>query len=453
MNKVNWFKIMGSSILVSIACLDPGNLLGDINVAQEMSYKGIWVITMAHILLYFFQELAFVVSCKSGNDLGQLIRLNYQSKTKYFIWLSSELAIISADIQEVLGAVIAFNLLTGISNLVGIPIIIVIVMLILFLQEFGQKAFEFSFLIMVAVMGISFIVNFILSKPDWEPFFGGFIPSVPRSWEFTAVIGSIIMPQNIFLQSSLVQTRMHLKHPTKTFIKIFKIETMFILFVSCLINIALTSTFADPKYADEKIDLEDVHTELAKYLPACSFYFWAFGLLASGISSTGSGALTGQYLMDGIFNLRISRIKRVLITRLITLVPCYLIVVFLDVNKIMSLLNIIQFVQLPFVIVPLLKFSCSEKIMVGKTYKRGKIIFLIICSVVLQLINIYSIGAVISDFNLYFKLLVILLIILQFVFITYLAYTKIEESSDNWTKEQGQLPDTVSSSKEALMDN
>ena len=388
MNKVNWFKIMGSSILISIACLDPGNLLGDINVAQEMSYKAIWVITMSHILLYFFQELAFVVSCRSGNDLGQLIRMNYSTKTKNFIWISSELAIISADIQEILGAVIALNLLTGVSNLLGIPIIIVIVMGILFLQEFGQKAFEFSFLIMVAILGISFIVNFFLSKPDWAPLFDGFIPNIPRSWEFTAVIGSIIMPQNIFLHSSLVQTRMHHKHSKNTFIKIFRIETVVILIISCIINVCLASTFADPKYADVKIDLEDVHKELAKYLPASSFYFWAFGLLASGISSTGSGALTGQYLMDGIFNMRFSRIKRALITRLITLVPCYLVVVFFDVNKIMSLLNIIQFVQLPFVIVPLIKFACSKKIMVGNTYSMRKIVFLIFCSILLPLDSI-----------------------------------------------------------------
>ncbi len=137
MSKKQWMQIVGSAVLISIACLDPGNLLGDIQIAQDMHYKSIWVILLAHFLLYFVQELAFVVGCVAEHDLGELIGLNYPWKIKIFIWLSSEFAIIAADIQEILGAVIALKILLGISVNFGIPIIIIIVILILFAQELG----------------------------------------------------------------------------------------------------------------------------------------------------------------------------------------------------------------------------------------------------------------------------------------------------------------------------
>ena len=426
MHTRDYLKIMGSAIIISIACLDPGNLLGDIQIAQSMSFKASWVILMAHFLLYFFQELSFVVSVRSGNDLAQLIRLNYPNGLKLFIWISSELAIISADVQEILGAAIALNILTGLSNLIGIPLIMFIVIGILFLQECGQKLFESAFFMMVGILSVCFFINFFMVKKEWPAFFDGFIPDIPRSWEFTAVIGAIIMPQNIFLHSSLVLTRRNMDYPQNSLIRAFRIETVLILIMSCLINIAVTSTFADPFYKDKNITLENTHIYLVENLKEVSKYLWGFGLLASGISSTSSGALTGQYLMEGIFNFRLSRIIRSIVTRAITLIPCYLIILFFNVNRIMNLLNIIQFVQLPFALIPLMKFAYSNTIMDYKRYSARKMAFLVICSIFLQVINIYSMLEVAREMNAFWKIVIGVLIVGQLMFIVFLSQIKIK---------------------------
>jgi NRAMP (natural resistance-associated macrophage protein)-like metal ion transporter len=158
-------------------------------------------------------------------------------------------------------------------------------------------------------------MNFFESKPPFGKILDGFVPSIPKSLSFTGVIGAIIMPQNIFLHSSLVQTRKDLNFPAKTKIRMFIYETITILIISCLINFTICSLFAHPKYKDVDITLETVGDYLVDFLPQVSTIFWGLGLFASGISSTASGALTGQYLMNGIFNFKFSRIKRIIITR------------------------------------------------------------------------------------------------------------------------------------------
>ena len=425
MTRKQWFQLLGSAILISIACLDPGNLLGDIEIAQEMHYKSIWVLFLSHILLYFVQELAFTVAANSDKDLAQLIRLNYSPGMKIFLWISSEVAIISADIQEILGAVIALKLLTGIPTNWGIPIIIIIVILILFVQELGQKIFELCFVIMVAVLGVCCYINFAMSKPKFEDVAWGFVPNLPSSWKFAAVIGAIIMPQNIFLHASLVHTRSHIDVRKSQLLKVFKIETIVILIISFLINLSLVGIFANPKFDDKDITLENAGNYLAEFLPSASKYFWAFGLLASGISSTTTGALTGQYIMNGMFNFKFSRIKRSLITRLITIVPCYIIIAAINVDDIMNMLNIIQFIQLPFVIIPLLKFSYCKKIMKNEMYSKAKLIFLCVLFFFLQVINIYSIISSFEDFTTLWKVVGWIFLIVYTCFCFYLILTKI----------------------------
>lgn len=198
-------------------------------------------------------------------------------------------------------------------------ITILVVIGILSVQEVGQKIFEYIFAGMVFVMLLTFSINFFCSSPPFLKILEGFVPNIPRSLSFTGVIGAIIMPQNIFLHSSLVQTRKDLDFSPQTKIRMYSIETVVILLVSCFINLTICSLFADPKYKDVEITLENVGDHLVDFLPSVSKVFWGIGLFASGISSTSSGALTGQYLMNGIFDFQVSRIKRIIITRC----PCF----------------------------------------------------------------------------------------------------------------------------------
>lgn len=192
---------------------------------------------------------------------------------------------------------------------------IVIVIAMLSIQELGQKVFELIFAVMVLMMFVCFSVNFFYNSPPILKLLDGLIPNLPNSISFTGVIGAIIMPQNIFLHSSLVQTRKDQGFPKKTMIHMFMVETIVILILSFFINFTICTLFADPKYKDENIILENVGDYLVAFLPSVSKYFWGLGLLASGLSSTASGALTGQYLMNGIFDFKVSRMKRIVLTR------------------------------------------------------------------------------------------------------------------------------------------
>jgi natural resistance-associated macrophage protein len=419
------WKMIGTAIIISIACIDPGNLQGDIDLSRDMHYKSIWVILLAHVLLFFFQEMSLTVGTVSGQDLGNLIRLGYSKKMAIFLWLSSELAIIGADVQEVLGSAIALKILLQINYYWGLAITIVLVLIILSMQEFGQRIFEGFFALFVLMMFICFSVNFVSSDPPIKKLLWGFVPNIPQSISFTGVIGAIIMPQNIFLHSSLVQTREKFDFSKKTKIKIFRIETIVILIISFGINFTICTLFSDPKYKDEDIKLENVGDYLVHFLPSISKYLWALGLLASGLSSTTSGALTGQYLMNGIFDFKVSKLKRILITRAITIIPCALIIAFFDVDKIMFLLNLVQFIQLPFAIVPLLKMYNTPSVMVDYEISKCKFFTLIVFSFFIQIFNIFSICDVVKDFQIGWRVLVYVLTGLHTLFIVYFAWLPV----------------------------
>jgi len=363
--------------------------------------------------------------------------LNYSKPIYLFIWLSSEFAIIASDIQEILGATIGLSLLFGLNQYLNVFIILFLSLCILFLQEWSQKIMEAVFAVLVFGLGLCFFINFCLDNKQWGALFYGFVPNLPESLGFTAVIGSIIMPQNLFLHSSLVQTRKTKSNPDY-YLRVFKIETAIILFVSFFINMCIVCVFANPDIKDETITLDNAGTFLKQFLPTLSGLLWALGLLASGISSTASGALTGQYLMDGIFNKAFSRIKRIIITRIIVVIPCVLIIFFVDVNSIMSILNIIQFIQLPFVVIPLFKFTTNKEIVQGNVLKGVKLYVLMFFAAVLQAINIYSILGVVQPFFLevgwYF---VLAGIVIHTTFLIYLVFCKIKGVREDKTNESG----------------
>ena len=249
-------------------------------------------------------------------------------------------------------------------------------------------------------MTVCFGINFFAIKPNYLDILDGFIPSVPTSLEFTGVIGSIIMPQNLFLQASLVMTRNKVKVPSRRLANVIKIETILIIILSFFINVFIVGVFGNPEFKDKTIELENAGQVLTSYLPSWSALIWAIGLFCSGVSSTTTGALTGQYLMEGIIKLKFPRYIRILITRLLTLFPCIFITIFFKVDEIIGLLNIVQFLQLPFVVIPLLRFVTNTTVMksVKYTYKTAHIFVVAVLSIFLQIINVYSIKMAI-DFD------------------------------------------------------
>lgn len=157
----------------------------------------------------------------------------------------------------------------------------------------GQRIFESVFLVLVGILGVTTFLNFIQVDTSFGSLVIGLLPHFPRNWEFTAVVGSIIMPQNIILHSSLVQTWKYLGYSKDYFVKIFKIETMVILVVSFLINFSFVGIFAHPVFKGVELTLENAGEFMSNFLPKMSYFLWSVGLLSSGISSTTAGALTG----------------------------------------------------------------------------------------------------------------------------------------------------------------
>jgi natural resistance-associated macrophage protein len=356
-----------------------------------MNYKAIWVLLVAHIMLYFFQEMCIDLSAHGKGDFATFIGAKFNTKAKYFVWVSSELAIIAADIQELLGTSIALKLLTGFSGNINLILSVLIVFAVLYIQQAGQTWLEVVFVIFVGTMAICFMANFIAMKPDVGQILDGFVPNIPDTISFATVVGSIIMPQNLFLQSSLVMTRTeHNLHPRRL-ARIIKVETIVIIVISFIINLTIVGVFGNPYYSEKDITLENAGEHLRFLLSEWSAVFWAIGLLCSGISSTTTGALTGQYLMTGIVNLRVPFFLRILITRLLTLIPCIAILAFFEVDNMINMLNVVQFVQLPFVIIPLLRFVMDPRVMGNRAYTKLHVSFITGLYLGLQLINIFSI--------------------------------------------------------------
>jgi Mn2+/Fe2+ NRAMP family transporter len=196
--------------------------------------------------------------------------------------------------------------------------------------------------------------------------------------------------------------------------------------ISFLINFFLICILANPYNKDKEFDLSNAGTYLQVFLPKISAFLWALGLLSSGLSST-TGALRGQFIMDGIFNTKISRIKRIIVNRTITLIPCLFIILTVNVENIMSILNIVQFVQCPFAIIPLIKFAMNEHIMNEKNLKDINCYSLIFFSLLLQFINVYGIFNVASDIQFSIGWWILIIAILIYLgFLIFLATFKIK---------------------------
>ena len=360
--------------------------------------------------------------------MASQIGVRFNPATKYFIWISSELAIIAADIQELLGTSIALKLLTGIDGTSNLIISVLLVLCVLYIQEVGQQVLELAFLVFVGGMAVCFFANFVAMKPDLWEILNGFVPNLPDTLGFTGVIGSIIMPQNLFLQSSLVMTRADHKLPPRRLSKIIKIETVIIIIVSFVINLSVVGVFGNPAFKEKDITLENAGEHLVFLLPEWSALLWAIGLFCSGLSSTTTGALTGQYMMEGIVNLKINRFLRLLVMRLLTLLPCILIMLFYKADDMIGLLNIIQFLQLPFCVIPLVRLVMDPSVMGVHTYGKKRILFIGVMSAGLQIINIYAIYGAVKANSLWKILLFLSIVILQGIMILYLIFTKLEKA-------------------------
>lgn len=448
--RFSWKKLWhftGPGFLMSIAYLDPGNLTSDLQSGAYTGYELIWVLFVATLLGLLLQVLAARLGVVTGHDLAQLCRANYSRRTSILLWIMTELAIIGSDIQEVIGSAIAFNLLLGLPLYAGVLITGADTFTFLALHYFGVRKLEALFCTLIGTMCLCFFVDFGYIQPSGSGIMKGFIPSMSSYAVLQAVglIGAVIMPHNFYLHSALVKSRAvdrRKEHKVREANFYFAIESAVALGVSFLINLAVVSVFAAGFFKDEcaqngqawvgdecrEVSLEDAGTVLEKALGSTAKYVWGIGLLAAGQSATMTGTYAGQFVMEGFVSIPVPQWQRVLFTRAIALGPALLVALLANGNTdVMSAwLNVLQSVQLPFALLPLLHFTSSPKWMGNFANSTGLAAFVWVFGISLIALNFYLVinQLYFTDMNLDFMnawwfitlLVIVMLLYLTFIF-------------------------------------
>jgi manganese transport protein len=363
----------GPAYLVSVGYMDPGNWATDIEGGARFGYALIWVLLMSNAMAILLQTLSARLGIATGRDLAQACRDNYPPVVAYALWVLAEIAIAACDLAEVLGTAIGINLLFGIPVFWGVVIAGFDTMLLLAIQNLGVRKFEAFVIALVALIGGCFLVELILSKPDMAGVVSGVAPRLPDGALYVAIgiIGATVMPHNLYLHSALVQTRSFEQTPDgkRSAMKYNLIDSVVALnaalFVNAAILILAAATFF--KHGVAVNELQQAHQLLSPMVgTTLAGVLFAVALLAAGQSSTLTGTLAGQVVMEGFLHFKIRPFLRRLVTRLIAIVPAMFVLMTTGDKGMYGLLIFSQVVlslQLAFAIVPLIHFTSNKRLM------------------------------------------------------------------------------------------
>ncbi|KAK7252793.1 hypothetical protein RIF29_37003 [Crotalaria pallida] len=393
----SWKKLWlfsGPGFLMSIAFLDPGNLESDLQSGAVAGYSLLWLLMWATAMGLLVQLLSARLGVATGRHLAELCREEYPTWARIVLWLMTEVALIGSDIQEVIGSAIAIRILSnGLVPLwAGVVITALDCFIFLFLENYGVRKLEAFFAVLIGIMAVSFAWMFVEAKPDGvDVLVGTLVPKLSSRTiqKAVGVVGCIIMPHNVFLHSALVQSRQvdHRKRGhVQEALNYYSIESTFALIVSFVINVFVTTVFAKGFYGTEianSIGLVNAGQYLQEKYGGGIFpilYIWGIGLLAAGQSSTITGTYAGQFIMGGFLNLRLKKWIRALITRSFAIIPTMIVALIFDTSEesldvLNEWLNILQSVQIPFALIPLLCLVSKEQIM--GTFKIGPVLKII----------------------------------------------------------------------------
>ena len=328
----------GPAYLVSVGYMDPGNWATDIAGGSQFGYKLIWVLLMSNIMAVLLQSLSARLGIVRGRDLAQASRESYPPFVNIVLYILAEIAIAACDLAEVLGMAIGLQLLFGLPLLWGVCLTLLDTFLLLFLINRGMRKMEAFILILVTTIGLAFLMEMIFARPDIGELLTGFIPSLPDSaalYIAIGIIGATVMPHNLYLHSSLVQTRKFEKSESKIreAIKFNFIDSVVALNLAFFVNAAILVLAATTFYKAGMFnvtEIKDAHRFLEPLLGTqWAPVLFAVALIAAGQSSTLTGTLAGQIVMEGYLNLRIQPWIRRIITRLLAIIPAVLTIVFL----------------------------------------------------------------------------------------------------------------------------
>jgi len=366
----------GPGYLVSVGYMDPGNWATDLAGGAKYGYALLWVILLSNLMAMLLQSLCVKLGIVSGRDLAQACRDQYSKPVVYVLWVLCEIAIIACDLAEVIGSAVALELLFGLPLVWGVLITGFDVMLLLAAMHFGFRKIEAIVLTLVSTIGICFAVQIFLSRPEWAGVAAGMVvPSIPDREAFyiaLGILGATVMPHNLYLHTALVQTRDigPARDDKRLALRYNVIDTIVALGAAFFVNGAILVVSAAVFHRAGMFhveELQEAHRLLAPLLgaPIASTAF-AVALLASGQSSTITGTLAGQIVMEGFLHIRVRPWLRRLITRALAIVPAILLITASGGKNTVGLLVLSQVVlsmQLSFAIFPLMKFTSDRRLM------------------------------------------------------------------------------------------
>lgn len=370
-----WKKILaffGPAYMISVGYMDPGNWATDLAGGSQFGYKLLWVLLMSNIMALLLQSLSARLGIVSRRDLAQASRETYPKGVNYILYGLAEIAIAACDLAEVLGMAIGLQLLFDLPLLWGVSITMLDTFLLLFLLNKGIKKMEAFIIALIAIIGFSFLAEMFFAKPDAVEVVKGLIPSIPNSTALyiaIGIIGATVMPHNLYLHSSLVQTRKFDRtfKGIKQAIKYNFIDSLIALnlafFVNAAILILAAATFFNQGMYGVA-DIQDAHHLLEPLLGTqWASVLFALALIAAGQSSTITGTLAGQIVMEGYLNLRIQPWVRRIVTRLLAIVPAFLAILYLgeeSTGELLILSQVVLSLQLGFAVIPLIHFVSDK---------------------------------------------------------------------------------------------
>jgi manganese transport protein len=370
------FAFAGPGYLVAVGYMDPGNWATDLAGGARYGYTLLSVILISNLMAILLQALAVRLGIASGRDLAQACRDSYSKPVTIVLWVLCEIAIAACDLAEVIGAAIALNLLFGLPLIWGVSLTALDVLLILFLQHRGFRYVEALVVALIVAIAGSFAIQIWLAKPDAAALVAGFIPqtSIVTNPEMLyialGILGATVMPHNLYLHSSIVQTRRYTdtlasKREAIRFATLdSSIALMSALFINAAILIVSAAVFHGTQY-ESVADIGDAHQLLSPLLgTSAAGILFAVALLCSGQNATLTGTLAGQIVMEGFVNIRLRPWLRRLITRLVAIVPAIAVVSLYGergTGALLILSQVILSLQLPFAVFPLVSFTSNRK--------------------------------------------------------------------------------------------
>jgi manganese transport protein len=369
------FAFFGPAYLVSVGYMDPGNWATDLAGGSKFGYALIWVLLMSNLMALLLQNLSARLGIVRGRDLAQANREVYPKYINLPLYVLAEIAIAACDLAEVLGMAIGIQLLTGLPLAYGVAITVLDTFLLLFLQRLGMRKMEAFIIGLIAIVGLSFFIEIIFAKPNAGEVIKGFIPHLPGDGALyiaIGIIGATVMPHNLYLHSALVQTRKIQKgeEPMRRALQLNFLDSTIALNLAFFVNAAilvLAATVFFKSGRTEVASIKEAYQLLAPLLgSSLASKLFAIALIAAGQSSTVTGTLSGQIVMEGYLRLRINPLLRRLITRLLAIIPAVIVIIIAGEQQVDELLvfsQVILSLQLGFAIIPLIHFVSDKKTM------------------------------------------------------------------------------------------